>query len=423
MSSDDEASQPVVSEPAPSDPSTKASDPSTKASEPTERRKPGRGRRMLVALLVILGCVLAPLSLIAVWTRNTLLNTDNYVSTVAPLATNQDVIDAVATRLTARILEVTDVKARLTDAIPPRAKAAAPALTAALQGVVHDATVKVLSSDQFGNIWEQANRRAHAQIVEALTGSGSGKVKIQNGEVTLDLSAAAKKVKTRINSLGLDLSSKLPQGQIDPKIVLFQSEYLAWAQQGIDLLQNLAWVLPVLMLLCFAAAIALSRNRRRTVLRSGLGLSIGMLLVLTALNLGRTPYLGLFPRAEGKQAGGAAYDQILHTLILEARVIFAIGLVIAFAAWLAGPSPSATRLRGVFSGRERTGEPGPFATWVGHSKVGLRIATIALGAIALVAVDQPTGLTVLVIAIAVLVILGIIELVGRPRPAASSASG
>ena len=47
---------------------------------------PVGAQRVLVAVLVIIGCVLAPLSLVAVWTRNTLLDTDNYVSTVAPLA-------------------------------------------------------------------------------------------------------------------------------------------------------------------------------------------------------------------------------------------------------------------------------------------------------------------------------------------------
>src|SRR4051812_10091938 len=52
-----------------------------------------RGRRIATVVLVILGCVLAPVSVLALWAKTTLLDTDQYVETVAPLATNQDIID------------------------------------------------------------------------------------------------------------------------------------------------------------------------------------------------------------------------------------------------------------------------------------------------------------------------------------------
>ena len=56
-----------------------------------------RWRRVLVALLVVLGCVLAPLSVLSVWMKSTVLDTNAYVSTVAPLAQNSDVQNAIAT--------------------------------------------------------------------------------------------------------------------------------------------------------------------------------------------------------------------------------------------------------------------------------------------------------------------------------------
>ena len=87
-------------------------------------------------------------------------------------------------------------------------------------------------------------------------------------------------------------------------------------------------------------------------------------------------------------------------------------------AWLAGPSTSAVHLRGIVTRREPTSAPGAFARWVGRAKVGLRVVVIAVGAIALVAIDQPTGWTVLVVALIVLAFLVIIELVGRAAPRA-----
>jgi hypothetical protein len=399
---------------------------SSNGEQQVSEHRPGRARRVFVAILVIIGCVLAPLSLFAVWTRNTVLDTDSYVSTVAPLAHNPQVIDAAATGVTERVMHATDLSARLTEALPPRAAKAAPAMTAAIKNVVYDGAVKILSSDQFAQIWTGINRRAHTQVVAALTGSGRGSkaVKLQNGAVVLDLTPLADRVRARITKLGFDVNAKVPGRVVNPKLVLFQSSYLGWTQEGVNALQKLAWILPVLMLLCFGGAIALSHKRRRTVLRAGLGIAAAVAVLLTAINLGRVPYLGLFPRVIGRQAGGAAYDQVLHSLRVGGRAVFVLGLIVAIGAWLAGPSASAVRLRSMVTGRERSSEPGPFAVWVGHAKVGLRVAVVALGAIALVAVNQPSGWTVLVIAVLVLVALGIIELIGRPaRPVASSETG
>ncbi len=374
---------------------------------------------MSVALLVILGCVLAPLSLFAVWTRNTMLDTDRYVATVAPLATNQDVIDGAAARITAGVMERTDIKDRLKEALPPRAERAAPAMTRAIRGVVNEAALKLLSSDQFANVWKTANERVHPQIVAALTGNTS-RVKLENGEVVVDLSRAADKVRTKISSLGFDLKSKLPDKQINTTIVLFHAPNATLVQKSVDALQTIAWVLPVVTLLCFAGALALSGNRRRSLFRIGIGVAIGMAVLVTVINLGRPPYLGLFPRAAGRLAGGAAYDQIFSSLRLQIRAIFVLAIVVALGAWLAGPSASAVRFRGAFTNRKRSGEPGGFSLWVAHSKVALRVVVIALGMIVLIALDQPTGFTVLVIAILVLVTLAVIELVGRPGSTAAA---
>ena len=57
--------------------------------EPTPTAGPAARRRwrtVVAALLLVLACLLAPLSLVAVWTRNQLIDTDRYVATVTPLA-------------------------------------------------------------------------------------------------------------------------------------------------------------------------------------------------------------------------------------------------------------------------------------------------------------------------------------------------
>jgi len=136
-------------------------------------------------------------------------------------------------------------------------------------------------------------------------------------------------------------------------------------------------------------------------------------VILLALNLGRGPYLDLFPRADGRAAGGAAYDQILGDLRLDARALLVLGVLIAIGAWLAGPGAAATRVRGFVTGSERGKAAGPFAAWVGRNRTGLRIVIVGAGVLALVAFDQLSGWVVVGVALVVLLLIALVEFVGR----------
>lgn len=379
---------------------------------PTEPKPYGRGRRTAVALLLIVACVLAPLSLIAVWTRNTLLDTDQYVDTVAPLATNPAIIDAAATNITNSLVSSTDVEARVKAALPPRADFIAPAVASSLQTVVHNLAVRVLSSDQFQALWERANRRAHDQVEALVTGGGSS-ISTKNGEVAVNLGPVVDRVKQRLDGLGIDVFSGASSTRVSPRFVLVQSDDLKSAQSAVDLLQKLAIALPILMLLLFAAAIALSHNRRKTTLHAGLGFALGMLVVLTAFNLGRVAYLDAVKSAN-RDAAAAVYDQLLSFLRLSARSLFALGLLVAIGAWLAGPSHAASRVRSVVRGGEGTQlATEGFAGWVARSRTGLRIVFVGIGALVLVTWSHPKPLTVLGITILVLIAIAVTEFLAR----------
>ena len=104
------------------------SDPTENASGTGASHAP-RWRRALVAILVVIGCVLAPLAVLSVWMKTTLLNTDNYVSTVAPLADNSHVQNAIADRVTNTLIVDNSVGQRIVDRLPDKAKFVAPKVT------------------------------------------------------------------------------------------------------------------------------------------------------------------------------------------------------------------------------------------------------------------------------------------------------
>src|SRR3954452_16773894 len=84
------------------EPPTEAAEPPTQAVDtPTATAAPKRKqhlkngvprwKRVLAAVLLVIGFLLVPLSALSIWSRNQLLNTDRYVNTVAPLADYADI--------------------------------------------------------------------------------------------------------------------------------------------------------------------------------------------------------------------------------------------------------------------------------------------------------------------------------------------
>src|SRR6185436_18838538 len=105
-----------------------------------------------------------------VWIRNTMLDTDQYVSTVGPLIDNSDIQQALANRITTAVVEGSGVETRIADSSPPQASFVAPAIADGLERVVHKTALKLVQSDQMETLWDTMNRRAHTQVVALLEG-------------------------------------------------------------------------------------------------------------------------------------------------------------------------------------------------------------------------------------------------------------
>ena len=98
----------------------------------------GVGVPPVAVLLVVLGRLLAPLALVAVWTNSEVSDTDTYVATVAPLAKEPAVQDAVAQRVTTEIftrLDIHGITSQAVDALVATTKLP-PVVARQLQGLV-----------------------------------------------------------------------------------------------------------------------------------------------------------------------------------------------------------------------------------------------------------------------------------------------
>jgi hypothetical protein len=234
-----------------------------------------RWRRIIAATLLVIGVVLVPVSMSAVWVRNTLLDTDNYVATVGPLAKNSDLQHGLADRLTTALFADGTAKKKIADALPSRAQVLVGPITTGLESATNAVALRLAQSDRFHTLWENVNRRAHPAVVKVLTGGGP-RASTKGGTVSINLEQIFTNVKQRLDARGITV---LDNAQLPAKyknFVLFQSDTLEQVQGGVDLLQTLAWVLPFVALLCVGGAIALSSNRRRTIQRVGIWVAVAV---------------------------------------------------------------------------------------------------------------------------------------------------
>ena len=191
-------------------------------------------------------------------------------------------------------------------------------------------------------------------------------------------------------------------------------------------------MLPILVLVILAGGVFAARSRRRALIGAGLGLAASMLVLAIGLLIARSIYLSSIPSSVlPTDAAAAAYDALVHFLKEGLRAVLALGLVVAIGAFFTGPSRAAVGTRsGIKSGvdwirhyGERRGvSTGPVGLWTYAHRRVLRIAAVALFALIFVFLGQPTAVTVIVLVILLLVVLGLIELIGRPAAAAEPAA-
>jgi hypothetical protein len=409
---------------------------------PEERAAPGERtgvwRPVVVTVLLVLVGLLAPLSIVASWAHDEIGDTDRYVETVTPLASDPAVQHAIADRVTAEIFARLDVKAITQDAVralqsrglPPRASASLSALATPLangvESFVHKQVLRLVQTPQFEQAWVEANRAAHEQMVAVLTGKTGGNVEVKGDAVQVNLAAVIETVKTKLEDSGFALASRIPT--VNAQFTIFQSADLPKAQTAFRVLGAASRVLPVLALVLLAVAVAIGRSRRRTLVAGALVVALSMVLLGLALNVFRAVYLDAIPTDQLPTAAAAAvYDNLAHFIRLNLRAVLVLFLVVAAIAWVSGPAPAPRAVRRgtthaldvVRHGSDRAGlRTGPVGRAAWTYRTPLRAVVLGAALLVYVLAAHPTGaFTLVVVAVAALVLL-LVELVARePVPA------
>ena len=376
------------------------------STKPKTKRLHRPSRRWASIACVVVGAILLPLAVLVQWTSNTVLDTDSYVETVAPLAQNKDIQEALSFRISEIIIEVIDIRELTRDALPPAAAFLAAPVESGVRVLIQDVVEGLVSTGAFESLWEDANRLGHDSVVAVLTGEGNDQVDTSGGKVVIHLGPFARNVLTSLDDiLGIDLADSIPDQQLNGEFVLVQSSGLASLQDEIRWFDRLSWLIPILTIALLVGSVILSRPRRLGFRRLGIAIVAPMTISLLLYTWLRGQYIdGLSENIHNPDAATAFFDITTRFVQRDFRVLLVLGVLILFLTWLFGPTGWAGRARAWWN--TLVGKAGDASTqhdvgeapkWVAKNERTLLVAGVALGALTLVVWTRPTGLVVLLV--------------------------
>ena len=392
---------------------------------------PARLRSVLAAVLLVIGVVLVPVGATATWLRTTVTDTDNWVETVTPLATDPAVTAFVEDRATARVLvAISDqhLVDRALEALeaggrPVAARALgllkAP-LAAQVEQVVRRVVTAVVGSDQFATVWVTANQVSHAQLVAVLSRSPDGAIVDNGTDVSIDIGNIVEPIEQRLVAAGVPLVDKLPP--ITVSVPLLPSSDLATARTAYNALRLGGVALPLLALAFIAGGVAMARDRRRALVRVGLGAAVACVVLVLGLSLARSHVASSLPPG-ASAAAVSVIDTLTEGLRQLVRVVVVVALAVMLVALVVGPSRGARRVRslaaagwnGARGGMDRAaGTPLAIPVSIGVAVVCVLVVVFAG--------DLGTGWTILLAAVAALALV-VAALAGRGPGQVSGPAG
>jgi hypothetical protein len=392
-----------------------------------EAAKQGRVKarfRIITVILVVLSLLTFAAAVPGVWAKRTLLNTDRYVATVAPLAENPAIQEYIARTVTTEVFQALDVEGRLETVLQQRADRLAflaGPITNAVQGFVQGKVQDLVASPAFATFWTEANRFTHARVLAVLESEGDT-LSVQGNQVVLNLlplvnqglqavagvagqligrtvtlpeitpDEVPTEAITKIESaLGVDLPDRFGT------ITVYDGDELGSVQRAVDLFQKGVVALALLFLVFGVAAVLLSSRRRRTLLQLMTGLVL-ILVLERRFAIAEADHVVGLARPENQGAARAVVDSVLSSLLTYTSRLLWVVVIVVVIALLSGPYGWAVRLRGwvvdlwrAGIGAARGAELPQAPAWVAGHRDALMLGIVALAVIVLLLADLTVG--------------------------------
>jgi hypothetical protein len=360
-------------------------------------------RTWLSNALVVLTVIAMIASMIAIWVRETIYDTDRFMEVVEPALEDPAFYAALSDLITEDALVALDLDTRvatvlgqadaylsevLIDAIDPdpgvlariqaferpTLSALAPSIVSALEDRVEAIIDRFITSERFQDRLPDLVEQVHAGGVALITGDTASlpNVYTEDGEVRLDLvpviAEALQEVAAEIQELLPDVTPpSLVAGAVEQgrdqlrtqlaealdaelpedfgQVTLMTESDLTEVQDAARRADQLVWAIAILALLLLGLSIGVSPTRRRTVIALALGVVAGAVITMLLVRRLESALLDQIVNVDGRQAIQQAYGELASSLRTITVLVALVAIVISVVAYLAGRPPWPTDLR------------------------------------------------------------------------------
>ena len=310
------------------------------------------GVRSIAAVLIfVIAAALTPVAMLGHWGHATVVNSEQFLATVGPLAESPQVQAAVSEAVSAAIVKQVDTTAIVGDFLGGllnndqlSASLSAP-IAAGVNKLIGEIVQGFIASDAFQKVWVTLAGATQKSVVAILQGGNEGPVQMQGDQVVLDISDLLTAVQSQLVAQGVSLADKVTVPASDRQIVLFEAPVVAQLQFVYSLTSPILQWFPLLMAILFGLAITLARRRPRMVLAVGIALVVTGGLTTWALGVGKTFFVDQLAGTVFGGASGVFWDTLLNYLMTGLQGLMIFGVVVAIAGWFAGSSRPARNVR------------------------------------------------------------------------------
>ena len=319
---------------------------------PASAQSPEMRHRIKVRVLVVLASILAFLAIFTSWVDRQALDTNQWVDTSGRLLEDKAISDALATYAVDQLYSTVDVAGVLKQKLPPEVSQISGPLAAGVRQFATEAAKQAFQSPRVQQIWKDANRVAHSQLVAILKGNNQA-ISSENGKVVLDLRPIVLQLANRIG-LKKQAQDAIQKGEQTGhlksdfgRLQVADSQELDNARTLTKILQGLAWVFTIGTLALFTLAAWLARGRRWVVV---LGYGLGLIAAGLAAIAVRSAAKGLVVDTlahteEARLPAQHAWDIATSLLQSIATSVVIFGVLFVIASFLASPAGLAVSIR------------------------------------------------------------------------------
>ncbi len=310
------------------------------APAPTTRKRDDSSiaRRILIAILVIVGCLAIALGNFYAWAIRTTLTTDAWVAATSPLARDPAVQQAIGTLVVEKIDAAVDIEGWVKERIPDQLDPIAAAVAAAVRRAVEQAVFEFLASDGFANAWDTAMREGHSSMLTFVRDTNV------DPTIPLKIDALVGAIDQRLSALGIDLFPGDGPPSLGAVAIRVEGRF-AQIQSLIGWAERLVWIVPLVALGAFALALFLARRRGRLFVTIAASTAVVLALELGAFRILEAEVASAPQRPVMAAGVEAMLSILLAGLFQQTTTLLVLAIVIAVAAWAARAATSLEPVR------------------------------------------------------------------------------